>query len=529
MRQISLLLFLLPLCLWAQQEVKDVPGLVTVSGRVVTGSAEPLPGANIRLVSEADTLKRFAVSSRDDGTFSVSVPPALYELQVSYMGYRPYRAEVDASSAVKLPDIDLKESRNMLDVVTVTACTVTYNSEGYVANIAQNKQLQQLPLDRMLAFLPGMYVDREKLKVYLREVNTVYINDRPVCLSGEELIDHLKAYDGKNIQQIEVIVNNGVEHAASSFGGSSIRITTVKVIEGGKLSAGADVAYSKNNHQHGNPYANMTWRYDDWSFSLNTNVKTYFRNKIQNTQETHYFDTGMTTRTEKENNSKQPRLTPVNLSIGYDIDENNLLILDGNYTTRKGVNANRMFSQNGRSGEAPVETQSELDDEIREERASASLDYVHKMEDGRLSLTASYGKSWNDNRQESNVFSEISQNRGFTDGSSDNETYGAQVSFERRYKDDKEKLKLGASFSSWTNHSNTVAEQYVDEVLQQFGSYTDLYRYREHNYALYGSYDFNWKRMNLQLGLRNTCVCRPIRALTPNATTRAITPTYSRT
>ena len=502
MRRFSLFLFLIPLCLWAQQEVKEVSAPVTVSGRVVTVFSEPLPGANIRLVSEADTLQWFGVSSRDDGTFSVSVPPALYELQVSYMGYRAYRAEVDASSSVKLPDIALKESRNMLDAVTVTARTVTYNSEGYVANIAQNKQLQQLPLDRMLAFLPGMYVDREQLKVYLREVSTVYINDRPVRLSGEELIDHLKAYDGKNIQKIEVIVNNGVEHAASSFGSSSIRITTVKVIEGGMVSAGAGVTYSKNHHQYGNPYANMTWRYDDWSFSLNTNAKTYFRNERQSTQETHYFDTGMTTRTETENNNKLPRFTPVNLSIGYDINENHLLTLGGNYSTRKGIDENRMLSQNFLPGESPVENHSQWCAESRAEQASVALDYTYRIEDGRLLLTASYGKSWNDDWQDSQVSSETTRNRGFTEGNYDNETYGAQVHFERRYKGDKEKLKLGVSFSSWTNHSNTLAEQYVDEVLQPFGSYTDLYRYREHNYALYGSYDFNWKRLNLQLGLR---------------------------
>ena len=151
-----------------------------------------------------------------------------------------YVAEVDATSSLKLPDIFLKEDRQTLDAITVTGRTVTYNAEGYVANIAANKQLQQLPLDRMLAFLPGMYVDREKMKVYMREISTVYINDREVHLDGQELIDHLKAYDGKNIQKIEVIVNNGVEHAASNFGAASIRITTVKVVEGGMFSLGRE-------------------------------------------------------------------------------------------------------------------------------------------------------------------------------------------------------------------------------------------------------------------------------------------------
>ena len=239
MKKALLILILFPLTLMAQVE-RENPGPVDVSGRVVNVSGEALPGASLWLVNQADTLKKFGVSTRDDGTYALAVPAARYHLRVSYVGFRPYVAEVDATSSLKLPDIFLKEDRQMLDAITVTGKTVTYNAEGYVANIAANKQLQQLPLDRMLAFLPGMYVDREKIKVYLNNVSTVYINDRAVRLTGQELIDHLKAYDGKNIQKIEVIVNNGVEHAASNFGAASIRITTVKVVEGGMFSLGRE-------------------------------------------------------------------------------------------------------------------------------------------------------------------------------------------------------------------------------------------------------------------------------------------------
>ena len=239
MKKALLILILFPLTLMAQVE-RESPGPVDVSGRVVNVSGEVLPRASLWLVNQVDTLKKFGVSTRDDGTYALAVPAARYHLRVSYVGFRPYAAEVDATSSLKLPDIFLKEDRKTLDAITVTGKTVTYNAEGYVANIAANKQLQQLPLDRMLAFLPGMYVDREKIKVYLNNVSTVYINDREVHLDGQELIDHLKAYDGKNIQKIEVIVNNGVEHAASNFGAASIRITTVKVVEGGMFSLGRE-------------------------------------------------------------------------------------------------------------------------------------------------------------------------------------------------------------------------------------------------------------------------------------------------
>lgn len=500
MRKALLILVLLPLLL-AAQELRENPGQVEVSGRVVNVSGETLPGASLWFVNQTDTLKKFGVSSREDGTFALSVPPSAYHLRVSYVGYRPYSAEVDATSSLKLPDIFLQEDKHALDAVTVTGKTVTYNAEGYVANIAANKQLQQLPLDRMLAFLPGMYVDREQMKVYMKEVSTVYINDRAVHLTGEELIDHLKAYDGKNIQKIEVIVNNGVEHSASSFGAASIRITTLKVIEGGMVSANAEANYSKTNQQYGNPSGNFLWRYGDWSFNLNASGKTYFKGDRQSVQETRYLDSGATTTTRSENSSDLPRHTPVYLSIGYDIDKNNLLTLGGSYMTRKRINENTLFSQN-RIDETLLENHSQWYNRDRSQQASASLNYVRRLENGRLSFNASYGKSWENSWQDFQVSSSEAYDKGITDGSSNNETYGAGIDFSRRYKDDKEQLKLGASFSSWTNHSNTLAEQYANDVLQEFGSYHDIYRYREQNYALYASYDMNWKRLNLQLGLR---------------------------
>lgn len=500
MKKALLIFILFPLPLMAQVE-RENPGPVDVSGRVVNVSGEALPGASLWLVNQADTLKKFGVSTRDDGTYALAVPAARYHLRVSYVGFRPYAAEVDATSSLKLPDIFLKEDRKTLDAITVTGKTVTYNAEGYVANIAANKQLQQLPLDRMLAFLPGMYVDREKIKVYLNNVSTVYINDRAVRLTGQELIDHLKAYDGKNIQKIEVIVNNGVEHSASGFGSSSIRITTEKVIEGGMVSANAEASYNKTNQHYGNPSGNFLWRYGDWSFNLNASGKTYFKGNRQSIQETHFLDSGETTVTQSENNSDLPRYTPVNLSIGYDIDKNNLLTFGGSYATRKSINENRLFSQKT-IGETLLENHSQWYNSDRSQQASASLSYVHRLENGRLSFGTSYGKSWENSWQDFQVSSNEVCNKGITDGSSNNETYGAKIDFSRRYKDDKEQLKLGASFSSWTNHSNTLAEQYANDVLQEFGSYEDIYCYREQNYALYASYDMNWKRLNLQLGLR---------------------------
>ena len=95
MKNLLFLFLLFPLTLMAQVE-RESPGPVDVSGRVVNVSGEALPGASLWLVNQADTLKEFGVSTRDDGTYALAVPAARYHLRVSYVGFRPYAAEVDA-------------------------------------------------------------------------------------------------------------------------------------------------------------------------------------------------------------------------------------------------------------------------------------------------------------------------------------------------------------------------------------------------------------------------------------------------
>ena len=70
MKNLLFLFLLFPLPLMAQVE-RESPGPVDVSGRVVNVSGEALPGASLWLVNQVDTLKKFGVSTRDDGTYAL--------------------------------------------------------------------------------------------------------------------------------------------------------------------------------------------------------------------------------------------------------------------------------------------------------------------------------------------------------------------------------------------------------------------------------------------------------------------------
>lgn len=235
--------------------------------------------------------------------------------------------------------------------------------------------------------------------------------------------------------------------------------------------------------------------------NFSTSAYTYAKINTPGSQATEYFDSGMATLTETQSKTDSPRNTPVNLTLGYDFDESNLLSVNAYYRTMKNLNENNTLSRNTVEGQV-TEDFGQWCNRRSDDQASVVVEYVHRIDNGRLTAKASYGKSWKDQLYTSEVTSSETRAHGVTDGDVRDETYKANIDFQRNYKDNKEKLKLGASFTSWASHSNLLAEQYENDVLQEFGSYQDIYHYREQNYALYASYDMNWKRLNVQLGLR---------------------------
>ena len=59
----------------------------------------------------------------------------------------------------------------------------------------------------------------------------------------------------------------------------------------------------------------------------------------------------MATLTETQSKTDSPRNTPVNLTVGYDFDESNLLSVNAYYRTMKNLNENNTLSRNTVEGQ----------------------------------------------------------------------------------------------------------------------------------------------------------------------------------
>ena len=109
----------------------------SVTGKVM-GSNEPLIGANVVLKGTNNNQNTLGASTDINGAFHIQAPKGKYNIEITYIGYSKYIAQVEVNENVTLPSIQLSEDSQQLDAVVVTAKTITYNANGYIAEISKN-------------------------------------------------------------------------------------------------------------------------------------------------------------------------------------------------------------------------------------------------------------------------------------------------------------------------------------------------------------------------------------------------------
>lgn len=125
----------------------------SVAGKVLSNN-EPLIGASVVLKEIADTTHITGVVTDTLGSFRLNTSPGMYILEISYIGYNTLRSNVNVKGDVNLPSVSLSAESEQLKELVVTANTVTFNSNGYVAEISKNPLYKKNTLNNILLATP---------------------------------------------------------------------------------------------------------------------------------------------------------------------------------------------------------------------------------------------------------------------------------------------------------------------------------------------------------------------------------------
>ncbi|MEN1785374.1 MAG: TonB-dependent receptor [Bacteroidota bacterium] len=165
-----------------------------LSGRILGTAGEPLPGASV-------VIRALVVgaSSSLDGLFTLSrVPYGTHELEVSYIGFEPYKTTIELNEAfIALGDITLKPAVNALGEVIITGSLEgqqrAFNQQKNADNIktiVSSDLIGRFPdinVGEAMQRISGVTIERDNGEGSIVKIRGTPQNFTTVSINGEQI------------------------------------------------------------------------------------------------------------------------------------------------------------------------------------------------------------------------------------------------------------------------------------------------------------------------------------------------------
>lgn len=482
----------------------------SVSGLLIDKDQKPVAFANVVLLQASDstTVYMGAVSNEAGDYLFENVLPAEYVLSVSFMGYEQVLKLIDVNSDTRVETITLTEDADALAEVTVTGKKpkITRSIDRIIFDV-ENSTLSTGSSWDILRKTPGVVVTQGQLMVRNGGV-AIYINDRKVQLTAEELRELLESYSAANIKAVEVITNPPARYEAE--GGAILNIvTSTNLTPGYKGSLNGNYTqgiYPK--YQFGTSHYFKTEKlnvFANYSYSPRKEFKnddSYYNFFDENNRVYSRWNTDFnrTTRSQAHN---------ANLNLDYNINDNNILSFSANALVSPNLRFNNYVETEARNAQFELDstfvTNSGL--ENNQENIALDLKYTHKLakEGAEISANAHY-TNYNQDRVQNVVtryFSPdaqpINEISFFTDAAQNIDILTGQIDFNTPIGTTNFEMGAKSSFifsESGINYFNTLDNPTLIDDL------SDNFEYEEMIHAGYVSISKNWEKWAFKSGLR---------------------------
>ena len=187
-------------------------------GKVVDEEGNPVPYANVAVLSKSDSTVVCGVVTQEDGTFNIVTNETDGIMMVAMLGYKTvYLAPVDGAVITLSDDMQMLEGAVASAVMPKTKLT----GEGLQTSVRGSVLENAGSANDVLAKTPGLIKGQNGLEVIGKGSPMVYINGRRVSDASE--LDRLQSNE---IQSVEVITNPGAQYDATVQ--AVVRIRTIR-------------------------------------------------------------------------------------------------------------------------------------------------------------------------------------------------------------------------------------------------------------------------------------------------------------
>lgn len=232
----------------------------TITGQIVNSKGEPISYATVVAMQGGE--QRAGATSDDNGGFQLSLANGEYDLSVDYVGYKSAMRKIKVDGATTLEPIRLEESATEIGEVVVQANMIRREADRFVVDVTNSASAIGRTGDELLRQSPGVWLKNDEISINGASGAKVYINDRELKLSAEDLVRYLKNLRAEDISKIEIIPQTGADHDADSSAGI-IKIWLRRRLDNGVM--GSASIYSNQS------FKGLGWDYDP-SASINAHV-----------------------------------------------------------------------------------------------------------------------------------------------------------------------------------------------------------------------------------------------------------------
>src|SRR5690554_84301 len=485
---------------------------ITISGIVEDTVSAPIYFANVVLLKANDSTSVKGTSSNLDGFFELkNVNKNQYLLKISFIGYKEIIKPLMVSEEViNLGTLVLTESNQYLDEINIVVNKPTIKKEAdKLVFTVENTALSEGSLLQVIKSTPGVLVLDGQISVK-GSSPTVYINNRKVQLSTEELLQLLEGSPADAIKSVEVITNPSANYDAESG-------VVLNIIMGKNLVTGYRGSVFGNYTQGVFPRYNLGvsnyFKTDKVNLSANYSYTDEKINRNNNDGVFYYDSNNQIDNVWKSsiNINTWSKAHNLNFNVDFHLNETNTISVSSNmlwtpyfkYKIRNNTNifdANNVF-------ESKIESDNVSNDD--KYNLGFDVDYVHQFATSSLDFNTHF-TIYDYNRFQESSSKYFDQNYNFlgptafnTDANQKTQIFTAQLDY-RLPINESSNFNTGTKYSNITTKSDITRYDYDftlnQEVLNSANS--SAFDYNESIFAAYANFDKSWEKWIVNAGLR---------------------------
>lgn len=452
-----------------------------------------------------DDYQKAGGTTDSNGNFILEAKAGTYTVIVQCLGYDPIRKNRQLPVSGQ-DTLVLKASAYALKEVVVQARNIERKADRFVVSVSPSAGKDGTEL---LSQAPGVWLAEDNISINGAQGTKVFVDDREIKLTGEDLLAYLRSLKSEDIKRIEIIPIAGAEYDASSRGGIiqiSLRRRQNNGIQG-NVTMGTALSSTFGRYL---PAGTMNARIGKWTINAAASGTFTPKNDSEMTSERHYPDSNNRFSSLSELETRSGYGTG-RIGTIYEIDTLNSIGAEIEYIGQKsksGSLSQTLLTKGGFS------INSFGDYKQREDynTVAATANYLHKFDNkgSILKLIVDYANKKSTGKND--YHTRQKPNSGDKGGDKDS-TYrsNADATYEIVTSDIsmKKHIRKGMSFDAGLKYTHTLMDdnsQYKglseDQQWTVSPAYGYALKYKENILGVYAAFSAEINRWSLIAGLR---------------------------